>query len=272
MAATALAKVSRLKKSVGQRIRGQAVPASFAPFSAWTDDLLQHMDQRNAWDRFYARREQAGTPCPFDWFFGYKEISALLGSVLRGLPPGRARILDVGCGTSSLGLELYRHSPSPVHVSCLDFSSPAIECLARLLRDSPPPCHLLSELDCHLGDATELSRCFAPGSFHLVLDKGTCDSVLRGSPLRASRLVAECLRVLSPGGRLLQFSDEDPDARVPFLEMAGGAPVSVREVTHLNGISYYAYMLSRRAPDSSEVARPAEPVFESHRPGVLSKI
>ncbi|XP_063172718.1 citrate synthase-lysine N-methyltransferase CSKMT, mitochondrial [Candoia aspera] len=230
------------------------------------------MDQREAWDRFYARKEKAGTPRPFDWFFGYKEISPLLGSVLRGLPPGQARILDVGCGTSSLGLELYRRSPTQVHVCCLDFSAPAIECLARLLRDSPPPCHPLSELDCHLGDATQLSHHFAPGSFHFILDKGTCDSVVRGCPHRARRLVAECLRVLSPGGCLLQISDEDPDARVPFLETAGGANVSIQEIASINGISYFAYTLSQRAPDPSDVGQPAEPLVGSDRHGVLGEI
>ncbi|XP_032089991.1 citrate synthase-lysine N-methyltransferase CSKMT, mitochondrial isoform X2 [Thamnophis elegans] len=216
------------------------------------------MDQREAWDRFYARRQNNGPLHPFDWFFGYKEISTLLGSVLGGLPSGQTRVLDVGCGASSLGLELYRRSPVQLHVSCLDFSSAAIQCLAQMLRESPPPRHPRSELECHLGEATELSRLFALGSFHLVLDKGTCDSVLRGCPQRARRLVSECLRVLRPEGCLIQISDEDPDARVPFLETAGRANINIGEIANLSGISYYAYTLSLKAPDPSDVGQPSK--------------
>ncbi|XP_063001708.1 citrate synthase-lysine N-methyltransferase CSKMT, mitochondrial [Elgaria multicarinata webbii] len=227
--------------------------------SVWADDLLRRMDQRDTWDRFYAAKEEgAASPSHFDWFFGYRDISGFLLSVLQGLPSGQAWILDVGCGTSALGLGLYRDSPRQLHVTCLDFSPPAIETLRQLLRDSPPPSHPLSELHCCLADATDLAGSFAPKSFHLVLDKGTCDAMLRcpQGPGKARRLVAECLRVLKPQGSLLQFSDEDPDARVPLLEQAGGVPVTVKEIGQFNGISYYAYVLG--APDSSAICRTGE--------------
>ncbi|XP_061462622.1 citrate synthase-lysine N-methyltransferase CSKMT, mitochondrial [Rhineura floridana] len=217
----------------------------------WADDLLWQMDQRDAWDRFYTAQEK-GTVSPghFDWFFCYEEVSSFLLSILQSLSAGQAQILDVGCGTSALGLGLYRDSPRQLHISCLDFSPPAINTLCRLVQESPPPGHPLSELHCHVADATNLTGIFQQGSFHLVLDKGTCDTLLRcpQGPGRAWTLVAECLRVLRPTGSLLQFSDEDPDARIPFLEQAGGLNVTVKEIEPINGICYYVYMLS---PDSS---------------------
>lgn len=211
------------------------------------------MDQRDTWNRFYAEQEKSARgPTHFDWFFGYKDISGFLLSVLQGLPSTKARILDIGCGTSDLGLGLYRDSIHQLHISCLDFSPAAIDTLQQLLKEEPPPGHPLSQLHCHLGDATNLGGTFEPGSFHLVLDKGTCDTLLRcpQGPGRAGQLVAECLRVLRPEGSLLQFSDEDPDARVPFLKQAGSMNVTVREIGQINGICYYAYKLDKKTLDS----------------------
>ncbi|XP_038267338.1 citrate synthase-lysine N-methyltransferase CSKMT, mitochondrial isoform X1 [Dermochelys coriacea] len=219
------------------------------------DGLFHSMAQRDTWDRFYTQQDTAGTPRHFNWFFDYAAISGLLLPALQrcGSPEPNAsltRVLDVGCGTSDLGLGLYRDSPHPVHISCVDVSPVAIRSLQRLLQEVPPPRHPLSQLHLHVADATDLDGGgFGDGSFHLVLDKGTCDSLLRCTqgPGQAGQLVAECLRVLRPGGCLLQFSDEDPDARVPFLEQAGGAGVTVQEVGHFGGICYYVYTLCQLA-------------------------
>ncbi|XP_068779882.1 citrate synthase-lysine N-methyltransferase CSKMT, mitochondrial [Struthio camelus] len=209
-------------------------------------DLLGAMEQPGAWDRFYARRERAGAAGHFEWFFGYEAVAGLLPPLLRG--PGVARVLDVGCGTSALGPALYRCCPRPVHVCCLDAAPAALAALGRLLRSAPPPRHPDSRLRLCLGDATDLAGSgFAPASFRLVLDKGTCDALLRcpAGPGRAGRLVAECLRVLQPGGRLLQFSDEDPDARVPFLERVGVAGVTVQELGVPGVVPYFAYTVEK---------------------------
>ncbi|XP_025912122.1 citrate synthase-lysine N-methyltransferase CSKMT, mitochondrial [Apteryx rowi] len=209
-------------------------------------DLLGAMEQPSAWDRFYAQREHAGAVGHFEWFFGYEAVAGLLLPLLQG--PGAARVLDVGCGTSALGLGLYRDCPHPVHVCCLDAAPAALAALQRLLRMAPPPRHPRSHVRLCLGDATDLARGgFAPASLRLILDKGTCDALLRcpAGPGRAGRLVAECLRALQPGGRLLQFSDEDPDARVPFLERVGMAGVSVQELGVPGGVPYYVYTVEK---------------------------
>ncbi|XP_053133673.1 citrate synthase-lysine N-methyltransferase CSKMT, mitochondrial [Hemicordylus capensis] len=255
-AAARLAAASRAGLRRAWHASSSSSSSSPGSSSAWAEDLLRRMHQHDAWDRFYAEQGRAGSgPGHFDWFFGYRDVSPLLRSVLQGLPSGPARILDVGCGTSALGLGLYQDSARPLDISCLDFSPLAVATLRRLLEESPPaPHHPHSRLRCHLADATDLSGTFEAGSFHLVLDKGTCDTLLRcpQGPGRARRLVAECLWVLRPQGRLLQFSDEDPDARLPFLEQAGGADVTVREVGCSSGICYYAYLLGpRRTPDSA---------------------
>ncbi|KAJ7307619.1 hypothetical protein JRQ81_009671 [Phrynocephalus forsythii] len=232
------------------QILGRPFPSP-AFSSAWKEggDPLGQMDQQPTWDRFYAAQTGGGTtPGHFDWFFGYQDVAAFLHNTLEGLPDGPASVLDVGCGTSDLGLGLYRESPRQLQVCCLDFSPPALGVLQQLLQQSPPPRHPRSELHCRLADATELARLFAPASFHLVLDKGTCDALLRcpRGPGRAQQLMAGCLGVLKPEGHLIQFSDEDPDARVPFLEQAGEVNVAVKEIGPTGGICYYAYTIGRK--------------------------
>ncbi|XP_053224929.1 citrate synthase-lysine N-methyltransferase CSKMT, mitochondrial [Podarcis raffonei] len=252
MAAAAATAASWLKGPRGVfRTLVRSSLSSASSSSSWSDDLLRQMDRRGAWDRFYSAKEKgASHPGHFDWFFSYEDVSGFLLSFLQSSPAGQTQILDVGCGTSALSLGLFRDSPRQLHISCLDFSPPAIDSLQQLVRESPPPGHPLSELHCYLADATALTSTFEEGSFHLILDKGTCDTLLRcpQGPGRAKTLVSECLRVLRPTGNLLQFSDEDPDARVPFLEQAGGVKVTVKEIAHIGGICYYAYILS---PDSS---------------------
>ncbi|XP_042201177.1 citrate synthase-lysine N-methyltransferase CSKMT, mitochondrial [Callorhinchus milii] len=146
------------------------------------------MDERETWDRIYEESSRGdGVGDGFghlDWFFPYGFVSGLLASLLAG--PGVRRALDLGCGTSGLGPGLYARCPFPVRVTGVDFSPVAV----RLMRErfgglppSPPapalaPGHPASRLDFVLADVTDLSA-FRPSSFHLVLDKGTSDALLR---------------------------------------------------------------------------------------------
>lgn len=93
-------------------------------------------------------------------------------------------------------------------------------------------------------DAQNLAPVAPPGSFQLLLDKGTWDSVARGGLSGAYQVLSECLRVLSPQGTLIQFSDEDPDVRLPCLEQgSSGWTVTVQELGPFRGITYFAYLV-----------------------------
>lgn len=54
----------------------------------------------------------------------------------------------------------------------------------------------------------------------MAIDKGTSDAVLKGLNGEKAFLevVGECLRVLKPHGKLVQFSDEPPELRLNTLE------------------------------------------------------
>ncbi|XP_069501281.1 citrate synthase-lysine N-methyltransferase CSKMT, mitochondrial isoform X2 [Ambystoma mexicanum] len=226
------------------------------------DDLQHNMHRKSTWDRFYVENNQSSRFRHFDWFFSYKHVAGFLQRFLqREADSGMCYILDVGCGTSDLGLGLYRDSTHPVHVCCVDFSPVAIRSMKEhFAATAPAPLNPGSELHFREADATDLAH-VGSHTFHLVLDKGTTDALLRGTDgaERANKMLAECLRVLRPGGILLQFSDEDPDARMPQLEQPsaeGGQPcVQVQDLGVVGGIQYYAYILSAM-PKSERLPTP----------------
>ncbi|XP_075426200.1 citrate synthase-lysine N-methyltransferase CSKMT, mitochondrial isoform X2 [Ascaphus truei] len=208
------------------------------------------MGDRVTWDSFYSFRSPGGSS-HFDWFFGYDFLRVFLLSLLRDLAPDGhvgppLRVLDLGCGTSDVGLGLFRDSPHPLLVSCVDRSVPAVLAMCSHLSEGPPvtPRHPDSHLEYTHGDVTDL-RGFASASVGLVLDKGTLDALLRTGTGEARMMLQESLRVLQPGGKLVQLTDEDPDARLPFLEEARlGFSVTLHDLGDRDGISYYAYIVT----------------------------
>ncbi|XP_043825412.1 citrate synthase-lysine N-methyltransferase CSKMT, mitochondrial [Dromiciops gliroides] len=207
----------------------------------------------NLWDRLHAQA-LPGSPPNFDWFFGYEEVQGLLLPLLqKGVPQGPAapplRVLDVGCGTSDLCPGLYTKCPLPLNVLGVDFSPVAVSRMKYLLEghgDYPGlhPRHPASCLRFLQADARNLGALCPSGSFQLVLDKGTWDAVARGGQAGAQQMLSECLRVLAPQGTLVQFSDEDPDVRLPCLEQgAGSRSVTAHELGPFRGISYFAYLV-----------------------------
>ncbi|XP_015425321.1 PREDICTED: methyltransferase-like protein 12, mitochondrial isoform X1 [Myotis davidii] len=210
---------------------------------------------RCLWDKLHAQPRPGSVPT-FDWFFGYEEAQGLLLPLLQGAQAAHPlRVLDVGCGTSSLSVGLYAKCPHPVDVLGVDFSPVAVAHMNNILeggQGQTPLCpgHPASRLRFMQADAQNLEP-VASGSFQLVLDKGTWDAVARGGLPGAYQLLSECLRVLSPQGTLIQFSDEDPDVRLPCLEQGSpGWSVTVQEMGPFRGITYFAYLVqgSQRQP------------------------
>ncbi|XP_036618406.1 citrate synthase-lysine N-methyltransferase CSKMT, mitochondrial [Trichosurus vulpecula] len=202
------------------------------------------------WDRLHTQALPGSSP-NFDWFFGYEEVQGLLLPLLqRGTPQGPAvtplRVLDVGCGTSDLCSGLYTKCPLPLNVLGVDFSPVAVSRMKQMLKGHSglSPRHPDSRLHFLQADARNLGSICPSGSFQLVLDKGTWDAVARGGQPGAQQLLSECLRVLVPRGTLVQFSDEDPDVRLPCLEQGVGSRlVTVHELGPFKGLCYFAYLV-----------------------------
>jgi ubiquinone/menaquinone biosynthesis C-methylase UbiE len=106
-------------------------------------------------------------------------------AVLRALPPGKPRVLDVGCGTGLLARRIARRVPGSWVVGC-DFSPGMLGRAAR----GPEGVRWVR------ADAQGLP--FADTSFDAVVST----QALHWVPDQSAAL-AEFLRVLVPGGRLL---------------------------------------------------------------------
>ncbi|MFT7810045.1 methyltransferase-like protein 12, mitochondrial [Arapaima gigas] len=227
-------------------------PLVFRRASSAIMDLLENMGKKENWDRFYEKRRDSEQLKHFEWFFGFDAVHNLILSCLRSQsPPESLRlVLDLGCGTSALGPSIYQHSPWPVQVTCVDISPVAVRLMQEHWKSSRVQGKHPSSSLCFLEmDGAELHNLFGLRSLDMIVDKGTMDSLLRSreGPAKAEKVFKQCLGALCPSGSLLQFSDEDPDVRLLWLEQHSRGlktGVQVQEVGVIGGVCYYCYLIS----------------------------
>ncbi|XP_060922116.1 citrate synthase-lysine N-methyltransferase CSKMT, mitochondrial [Limanda limanda] len=246
-------------KSLRLLSRVRAAAACVRHHSSLTADLMENMDKKATWDRFYTENNgRTPTFKNFEWFFGFEAVQDFIMPLLQHKcdPGALLRVLDVGCGTSALGPCIYRHSPVPVQVTCADISPVAVRLMKEHVEAKAiQPQSVSSRLEFVELDCTHLLQHVGSGSVDLVIDKGTIDALLRSKEGKgkAGLVLRQCLKVLRGSGSLLQFSDEDPDARLLWLETEAREPgtmaaeVGMQEVGELRGMYYYCYQVTPRS-------------------------
>ena len=247
--------------SIKKPIPDTAVRAS----SSGAEFTGAHLADQSYWEERYAK---SGGKKHFDWL---ATGDTTLDLIIPFLRPG-AKVLDLGCGTSSFALQLARVSPVPVQVPpiwsptlslimyvqvfCLDYSRAALASMKQLYEEmfnksgaKKPAVHFVH------GNATKMP--FKKNTFDLVLDKGTTDSVLKfedrtQAHLMAKKIQNEALRIISPHGVYVQITDEDPDLRLSLLRdnvvMDSSVPcdfsVSYRDISEDESWQHFMYILS----------------------------
>lgn len=127
---------------------------------------------------------------------------------LSGIPPG-CHVLDVGCGTAELSLQLAEMVGAQGRVTGIDLSPGMLAVARRKVAASP----LAERIDLSLGDALRLP--FPDDSF----DAAASAFVMRNVPDLDGAL-RELARVVRPGGRIAILELSHPPAsfvRGPFM-------------------------------------------------------
>jgi SAM-dependent methyltransferase len=121
----------------------------------------------------------------------------------------RARTVDLGCGTGAYGLRLLK---SGYHVTFVDISQKMLDqARAKAAALGPRAEGLAAFVLADLADMAALPA----GAFALAVAQG--DPISHAGP-RAERAIAECARVLAPGGVLVASVDNALAAVDHFLE------------------------------------------------------
>lgn len=123
----------------------------------------------------------------------------LARQMIAALPPGSARLIELGGGTGAITAELLRHGIAPSELMVLELN----EAMHQTLRQRFPDIRL------QLANASEVHRIASASGF---LDGGPADAVVSGLGLLSMprplqrEIVAEAFACLRPDGRFVQFT------------------------------------------------------------------
>ena len=121
-----------------------------------------------------------------------------------------AEIMIIGSGLSDLGAYLYEQGFQCI--TNIDVSSVAIKFMSQKHQK-------LDEMEYAQMDITDLEIPTQAGSFQLVLDKGTLDSLTCcESDKKIEMMLANIYKMLASGGHFICVSRGAPETRMGFLQ------------------------------------------------------
>ncbi|KAK3779023.1 hypothetical protein RRG08_034281 [Elysia crispata] len=187
--------------------------------------VLSHFhDEKLSKFTYWKNRYKEGNQEVFEWFVDPDEIvEPILNNIahIQAQSTMPLRYIDIGCGLSDLSLHLTIHCPRPLSAVIVDFVSEALQYQNKSYVEYQQMIQLRSESTQHLVCADVLHLPFRDGGFDVAIDKGTMDALMKDKVqghFKSGLMMGEVIRLLIPGGRYLQISDEDPDSRLLFLE------------------------------------------------------
>ena len=157
---------------------------------------MAHYGKPEYWDDRYTKDSDQ-----FDWYQRY----AGLKDILKPHINTNHAILNIGCGSSRLSEEM--HDDGYQNITNIDISSVVIKQMTEKYKEK------YSTLKFAVMDAKKLE--FPEGSFDVIIDKGTLDSILCGdnAAQNAELILSEIHKVLAPLGVYICISYGVPEQR-----------------------------------------------------------
>jgi SAM-dependent methyltransferase len=185
------------------------------------------------WEKRYAKEDTL-----FEWLLGWKE----LGPVLIPVIDKSAKIMHIGCGNSTIGMDL--HECGYGSIVNTDIAPTVIEQMKQRYN--------IEGLEWVVDDATAMQ--FENESFDVLLDKGTMDALycsleLAEKKALVRKMTKEYMRVLRPGGWLYIISFGQPETRLALLQGDGieWAQVCTAQIKAEGKPVHHLYSLQKKA-------------------------
>ncbi|KAL4441978.1 hypothetical protein ABPG74_003729 [Tetrahymena malaccensis] len=153
------------------------------------------------WEERYTR-----DPEPFDW---YQRFSGVKQFIVPHLVP-ESKILNIGAGNSRMSEEMFDEGYQ--NITNIDISQVVTKAMQEKYKDKGPNMKYLCM------DVKNMD--FPAGSYDIVVDKGTLDSVLCGenTATNAQKALTNISNVLTPTGVYICISYGQPDHRMLYLD------------------------------------------------------
>lgn len=136
----------------------------------------------------------------FTWGMDMRWREELVAQLLKINP---VKVLDVGCGTGDLSINIVRHACGNLHVTGYDFSLPMLAAAVKKARAQD----LDKKISFISGEASQMP--FTDDYFDCIGISFAFRNLIYKNPL-ASQHLAEILRVLKPGGSCLIAESSQP--------------------------------------------------------------
>ncbi|KAL7268611.1 hypothetical protein RUND412_008759 [Rhizina undulata] len=201
-----------------------------------TPKNLEELAFASYWNSRYA---EEGSEKSFDWF---KDFQSLKPFFQKHLLDKEARIVQLGCGNSTLSKDLYNEDyKNQLNV---DFS----EIIIEQMKAKHP------EMEWVVMDVREMGC--EDGSVDVAIDKGTLDAMLSGSlwdPPEEVRkntkaYIDEVARILKPGGLFLYITYRQPHFIRPIITREEVWPGFVVESLQNEGgmLEYFGFVMRKQ--------------------------
>ncbi len=136
----------------------------------------------------------------FTWGMDRRWRGKLVAECLKLNPE---KVLDLGCGTGDLAINIARRAKGNLHVTGYDFSRPMLEIAAQKVQAAVPD----KKISFIYGKAAQMP--FPDAYFDCIGISFAFRNLIYKNPL-AERHIAEIVRVLKPGGSCLIAESSQP--------------------------------------------------------------